>query len=361
MRRSRRATARRDIGDHACRDAQQGCPRGIGERTDDDVAGPDAAEVGRTLHDARGSGDGSETSGRAGQPSGGVDRQLGWVRRGRGDRPGLEDPEVVLGRRPLHVLWRLQGGGDLPAQIVEPADGGVVDAGAAPAVLGHRRPEESCPDAVESGPLVPDAHGHRSGRVHTVGVRGDRALDHAGAEAPRGLDLGGACGAGRGEHDPRDVGVHEALDEHGHGEVAEGSACAQHVAAGRGPGRVERTPGRQDRIGHLRHPVHGERAAVLPRARGARDVLVVRGRSHGDWRVAEVLQALRECRQQTAGERSRIPVTGGGRQRVEGDDEAVGHRQTPAEQCAEGACLRAARARDRITEGDDHPRPSTEY
>ena len=223
----------------------------------------------------------------------------------RGDRPALDDPEVIVGQAPFDVLGTTEVRFDPPAQPREPHDLGI----------GQRR----LPLTLRFDCLLVRPARRRGVNGKLLGgnrLRDELAVAHrvdVGVHQPgdHGLAQAEAClhgddlpvegdRVGR-EHDPGRLGEDHLLHDHRHANVPVVKAVAQ--AVGHGPLGEERGPA----SGHVpenRRRTHDVQVrVVLPRERCRRQILGRRAGSDGVGGVlAEPGQRARDRRRQILGE-----------------------------------------------------------
>ena len=126
-----------------------------------------------------------------------------------------------------------------------------------------------------------------AGRIEHQGVRGDLAVDHGLAQAPRRVDHHPTRVTGLrvgGEQHPRGLGRHQLLHHHGDRNLVRGDTPPSPVD--HGPSGPQRRPAPPHRILHRAGPVDVEVGVLLTGERRIRKVLHGRRRAHRNRRVA---------------------------------------------------------------------------
>ena len=206
----------------------------------------------------------------------------------RGDRPALDDGEVVVDQAPLDVLRTAEMRFDPPAQPHEPQDLRVRQHRLPPPLRRDRRSSGAALGQGLDGVLL-GADRLRDDLVvaHGVDVPAHHAGDQRLAEAPGGVHGGdptvGGHGIG-GEEDPGRLREHHRLHDDGHVDPAVVEAVAP--AVGDRPLGEQRRPAPPDVLEDRRHAHDVEVRVLLARERRGRQVL--RGRA-GAHRVGGVL------------------------------------------------------------------------
>ncbi len=201
----------------------------------------------------------------------------------RGDRPALDDLEVIVDQTPFDVLGAAEVRFDPPAQLRKPHD----------LCIGQRwqvlpppldRPflRPACRRGVDGKLLGGDRLGDHLAVAHLVAVSVHQAGDQGLAEAEAGLHGGDLPirrdGVGR-EKDAGRRREDHLLHDHGHLDLLMVEAVPQ--AVGHSPLREERCPAPADVLRDRRRPHDVQVRVLLAREGGRRQVLRRRARSDG--------------------------------------------------------------------------------
>ncbi len=196
----------------------------------------------------------------------------------RGDRPTLDDPEVVVHQAPLDVLRAAEVRLDPPAEPHEPQDLLVRQRRALPPPrVDLHLPRAAAGQGPEGARLGGDRLGDDPVVPHGEDVRVHQAGDQGLAEPEAGVHRGGPPvardGVGR-EEDAGRVGEGHPLDDHGHADRAVVDAVVPPV--GDGPLGEQRGPAPADVPEDLRR-AHDVQIAVLLAGEGGRRQVLRRG------------------------------------------------------------------------------------
>jgi len=185
---------------------------------------------------------------------------------------------VIVGDGPLDVVRAAQKVLDPAAELCELEDVAVVEA--QPVLVGGRNRTAHGLCAHPVGPAVLGADRPVGDALvgDQPGVRGDPAGDDALTQTPRGFDAGGAPG----EQHTRDVGVDQALHQHGRRDRSVVLTVPLLAPVGDGTVGPERGPAPAYRLHHLSRPADAEDGVVLSRRGGLVAVLGGRRGPHGD-------------------------------------------------------------------------------
>ena len=201
----------------------------------------------------------------------------------RGDRPALDDMELVVDQTPLDVLGAAEVRLDPPAQLREAHDLRIRQRGLLPPLRLDRlllRP--ACRQGLNGKLLGGDRPGDDLAVPHCVDVRVHQAGHQGLAEAEAGLHGGdrpvGGDGIG-GEQDAGRLREGHLLHDHGHADLPVVDAVAQ--AVGHGPLGEERGPAPADMPEDSRRPRDVQVRVLLAREGGRRQVLRRRAGSDG--------------------------------------------------------------------------------
>ena len=201
----------------------------------------------------------------------------------RGDRPALDDLEVVVDQAPFDVLGAAEVRFDPPAQLREPHDLRVRQRRLLlPRRLDRLFLRPACRRGVDGELLGGDRLGDDLAVAHLVDVRVHQAGDQGLAEAEAGLHGGdlpvGRDGVGR-EQDAGRLREDHLLHDHGHVDLPVVEAVPQ--AVGHGPLGEERGPAPADVLEDRRRPHDVQVRVLLAREGGRRQVLRRRAGSDG--------------------------------------------------------------------------------
>ena len=218
----------------------------------------------------------------------------------RGDRPALDDLEVVVDQAPFDVLGAAEVRFDPPAQLREPHDLRVRQRWLLlPRRLDRLLLRSACRRGVDGTLLGGDRLGDDFAVAHLVDVGVHQAGDQGLAEAEAGLHGGdlpvGRDGVGR-EEDAGRLREDHLLHDHGHVDLPVVEAVPQ--AVGHGPLGEQRCPAPADVLEDRRRPHDVQVGVLLACEGGRRQVLRRRARSDG---VGGSLAEPGEC----AGDRRR--------------------------------------------------------
>ena len=201
----------------------------------------------------------------------------------RGDRPALDDLEVVVDQAPFDVLGAAEVRFDPPAQLREPHDLRIRQRRLLlPLRLDRLFLRPACRRGVDGKLLGGDRLGDDLAVPHLVDVRVHQAGDQGLAEAEAGLHGGdlpvARDGVGR-EQDAGRLREDHLLHDHGHVDLPVVEAVPQ--AVGHGPLGEERGPAPADVLEDRRRPHDVQVRVLLAREGGRRQVLRRRAGSDG--------------------------------------------------------------------------------
>ena len=201
----------------------------------------------------------------------------------RGDRPALDDLEVIVDQAPFDVLGAAEVRFDPPAQLREPHDLRIRQRWLLlPLRLDRLFLRPACRRGVDGKLLGGDRLGDDLAVPHLVDVRVHQAGDQGLAEAEAGLHGGdlpvARDGVGR-EQDAGRLREDHLLHDHGHVDLPVVEAVPQ--AVGHGPLGEERGPAPADVLEDRRRPHDVQVRVLLAREGGRRQVLRRRTGSDG--------------------------------------------------------------------------------
>ena len=222
----------------------------------------------------------------------------------RGDRPALDDLEVVVDQAPFDILRAAEVRFDPPAQLREPHDLRIRQRGLVlPLRLDRLLLRAACRRGVDGKLLGGDRLGDDLAVPHLVDVGIHQTGDQGLAEAEAGLHGGDLPVARNGVGREQDAGClreDHLLHDHGHVDLPVVEAVPQ--AVGHGPLGEERGPAPADVLEDFR-PHDVQERVLLAREGGRRQVLRRRAGSDGvGGLLAELGERARDRRRQIVGD-----------------------------------------------------------